>query len=252
MSNREDLKLIIYEADALLSDTSIFSILGLNNPVDKVFDKIAGKGYYLAALGALTVLGLYSRIYFALKSKPPRVLSEEQTLAITKIKKLIADNKLESYFIQKQLDSISSSDEDSFVKFMDYLRISGIDLGLKNNEFRIAWKQIRNMISHLTFPLRAVGGTHIDSTKFEAIKYLNLPIYNSVDVMEIMRKAFLSTEAFKMDYGFLTMHSSVLLAYIYPIRDILIKEVASSTEKSCEIALNSVKAIFNRQKVKLT
>jgi len=81
MSNTEDLKLIIHEADALLSDTSVFAILGINNPVDRVFDKIAGKEYYLTALGALTALGLYSRIYFALKSKPSKELSDEQKQA---------------------------------------------------------------------------------------------------------------------------------------------------------------------------
>lgn len=251
MSNKEDLKLVIHEADALLSDTSIFAILGINNPVDKIFDKIAGKGYYLTALGALTVLDLYSRVYFVLKSKPLKDLTHDQKKAITEIETLIKENKLKGYFIQKKVGSILSSDEDFFEKFMRDLKGKGLDVGLKDNEFRAAWKQIRNMLSHLTFPLGAIGGKHIESTNQGAITHLKLPLYDSVVVMETLRQSFLPSEAFKMDGDSLTVNSTVLLAYIYPIREFLLEEIDNSDEIVCKNALNSIKDLVNRQKVQL-
>lgn len=251
MSSKEDLKLVVHEADALLSDTSIFAILGINNPVDKVFDKIAGKGYYLTALGALTALGLYSRVYFALTSKLPKDLTDEQKKAAAEIENLIKANKLSGHFIQKKPGSILSSDEDFFEKFMKDLKNSSLDLGLKDNEFRVAWKQIRNMLSHLTFPLGAIGGRHIESSNAEAIKDLNLPIYDSTAVAEVLRRGFTSSESFKLEGSRLTVNSTVLLAYMYPIRDFLIEHIDSASEETCERALNSVREVINRQKVRL-
>lgn len=251
MSSKENLKIIVHEADALISDTAVFAILGINNPVDEVYNNIPGKGYYLTALGTLTALGFYSRIYFALTAKTPRQLTPEQTQAITEIEELVKSNKLGSYFISKKPGSILSSDEDFFESFMKELKNKGLDLGLKDNEFRIAWKQIRNMISHLSFPLGPVGGKHVESTNQEAIKQFGLPIYDPVKVMEIMQKGMYPSEAFSLKNGELTVNSSVLLAFIYPIRDYLIEIVHNSEEEKCKYTLATIQDVIDRQKIKI-
>lgn len=252
MSSKENLKIVVHEADALISDTSVFAVLGINNPVDKVYDKIPGKGYYLTALGTLTALGFYSRIYFSLITKTPKQLTLEQTQSITKIEKLIKSTKLGSYYISKKPGSILSSDEDFFESFMKELKDKGLDLGLKHNEFRIAWKQIRNMISHLSFPLGPVGGKHVESANQEAIKQLGLPIYDLEKVMEIMRKGMYPSEAFNLKNNVLTVNSTVLLAYIYPIRDYLIEIIDNSDEARCKYALATIQEVIDRQKIKIS
>ena len=252
ISSKEGLIITVKEANSLLADTSVFALLGINNPVDKIFDKIPGKGYYLTALVALAALGLYSKIYFNLKSTTPKELTVGQKTILNDIQKLIKANDLESYFIQKAPGSTLSSDEDFFEKFMLYLKKDKkIDLGLKDSEFRVAWKQIRNMLIHILFPWADIGGKHIPSTDKKAISSLKLPKYKIEEIMRILRNGFNSSEAFKMKEGKLTLNSTVLLAYLFPIRDILIEEINNADEAKCNIALKSLKDLVNRQKVML-
>lgn len=247
--SKENLILIINETNCLLYDTSVFTVLAFNNPADKSFERLQAKGYSLTALGALTVLGLYSRIYYALKIEKVKKLTEAQETAYDEIVEVIKKNKLKGYFIAKSKDSILSSDEDFFERFIvDLAKDADLDLGLTKISSRTAWKQVRNMISHATFPLATVGGSHVDAANTEAIKDLKLPMYEIEPVLQTIRTGFLSKESFQWDGENLRVNGTVLLAYTPLIRDFLLEQVSKADDASCDRAFKSFNDLVNRQR----
>jgi hypothetical protein len=248
MSDKDSLIQLVREADSLIKDTSIFAILGTNNPKDHIYDKITSKGYFLTALGCFVTLGYYSRIFSEINAEQNIVLSLEQEKAIKEINKLIKENRLSKYYIRKRENIVSRNDEDSFVIFMNALILKkNVDFNIDKKFFRVIWRFTRNMIAHMGYPLVTIGGKYILSTDKDAVEQLKLPIYDPIEVMNILRRESLPNEIFLNKNGKITVQATVLLAYMFPIRDFLIEEINNSDEKQCSKALSTIKHLINKE-----
>ncbi len=245
---REDLIAIINDANSLLYDSSIYTVLGTNNPYDEVYENLTEKGYYLTAFSGMTILGFYSRIFYMIKLFKPKVLSPKQVNALNEIKEIAKNNKIKGLCYIKNPESNLTSDLDHFRSFMKYLLNQGLDLGLNSNNYESAWKQFRNTIAHLAFPGLPIGGKHIPKDDKDAILRLGLPIYDAEKAFDILRKGSKPTDTFTYTDGTLHLNSYVLISYIPIIRNHLISIVNDVSEEKCQFAIDDLKEIWNRQK----